>query len=636
MVSGKFYPLLLALGLVFLIPCLTTGAVYQVPTDQPTIQAALDTALTGDTVLLAQGVYFENIDFRGKGILLTSAYYLSADSLDILNTIIDGSTPASADSASVVTFINGEDSSAVIQGITLTGGSGLLGNGGGIYIDHASPRIRSCIITLNTVSGDGGGVCILNGSPELQSCEIKLNNANRGGGIVFLISEPILAGATLSNCRVTGNIAADGGGILYGSTIHDGTIALNLSHCEVSSNTGSGLRGAHGLSQFGLTAVGCSFSNNTGNGLAMDHEVVLSRTLSVDNYSAIIVDSCVVANNTATGLRFNTEIPALVTNSTISGNHFGLIQAQDCSITITGCEVTDNDVGLKNYSYTSTFQIDSSVFAHNQQAIQDSWNGVRPSLRHTTFVSNGPSIGAVYCGYYGLTLDHCLLAFNLGDHLFEEDTNTVVATCTNIFGNEQGDWVGPITGLDALPGNLSLNPFFCDTALGLYTLDSVSPCTPGHSLNYCGELIGGRAVNCSSILDADADAVSDQIDNCLNQANSSQSDSDGDGLGDACDNCPGVYNPGQEKSDSASWGYACCCGQLTGGKTGNVNCDPEGGRNLADITLLIDHVYGDRLPLCCPTNGNVDGDPFGKINLADITRLIDHVYVSKSETDPCL
>lgn len=78
-----------------------------------------------------------------------------------------------------------------------------------------------------------------------------------------------------------------------------------------------------------------------------------------------------------------------------------------------------------------------------------------------------------------------------------------------------------------------------------------------------------------------------------------------------------------------------CCGQFTTGLTGNIDCDSEGRRNLADITRLIDHVYITKADLCCEKNGNIDGDSSGNKNLADITRLIDHVYISKSETAPC-
>lgn len=76
-----------------------------------------------------------------------------------------------------------------------------------------------------------------------------------------------------------------------------------------------------------------------------------------------------------------------------------------------------------------------------------------------------------------------------------------------------------------------------------------------------------------------------------------------------------------------------CCGRYTGGYTGNVDCDPEGKINLADITRLIDRIYLSKKPLCCEDNGDVNADC--KLNLADITLLIDHIYLSKSPLALC-
>ena len=99
------------------------------------------------------------------------------------------------------------------------------------------------------------------------------------------------------------------------------------------------------------------------------------------------------------------------------------------------------------------------------------------------------------------------------------------------------------------------------------------------------------------------------------------------------------YNPWLQAPETGpvirTIGYPSCCGQYTGGMTGNCNCDIDGKRNLADISKLIDRVYITKTPLCCEENGNVNGDIDAKINLADISRLIDHVYITKQETAEC-
>jgi len=80
---------------------------------------------------------------------------------------------------------------------------------------------------------------------------------------------------------------------------------------------------------------------------------------------------------------------------------------------------------------------------------------------------------------------------------------------------------------------------------------------------------------------------------------------------------------------------AGCCGQYTGGYTGNCDCSTDGKLTLSDITTLIDHVYISYAPLCCHENGNVDGSADGKITLSDIIGLIDNIYISMGPTAGC-
>ena len=95
-----------------------------VPAQYSTIQSAINASINRDTVLVQPGTYFENINFRGKNIVLTSKYYQNSDYSFIQTTIINGSTPQFPDSASCVIFNRNEDSTTVLQGFTITGGTG--------------------------------------------------------------------------------------------------------------------------------------------------------------------------------------------------------------------------------------------------------------------------------------------------------------------------------------------------------------------------------------------------------------------------------------------------------------------------------------------------------------------------------
>lgn len=55
---------------------------------------------------------------------------------------------------------------------------------------------------------------------------------------------------------------------------------------------------------------------------------------------------------------------------------------------------------------------------------------------------------------------------------------TLSVACTDVYGNERGDWSGPLQGLDGANGNLSLDPLFCAWADDDYRLRPESPCAP--------------------------------------------------------------------------------------------------------------------------------------------------------------
>ena len=243
------------------------GFVIHVPGDQPTIQAGIDNAINGDTVLVAPGTYFENINFKGKNIVVASHYVIDGDLSHINNTIIDGDNPTTTDTASCVMFFSGEDTTAVLCGFTLTHGTGthwidpqLPGytwhSGGGIFIFQSSPTIKNNYIIDNHVDDNtgvsgasGGGVCMYDGNPTIINNIIKNNTALYGAGVVI----------DYSGCVFKNNIVAqNSGGQNYGVggfwIIGNGTEAIIIENNTIVDNKSELKGGAMYLWSTQLTA----------------------------------------------------------------------------------------------------------------------------------------------------------------------------------------------------------------------------------------------------------------------------------------------------------------------------------------------------------------------------------------------
>ena len=110
---------------IFLLSTLL-AVIHRVPHERETIQEGVDTAESGDTVLVDEGIYYENLQIN-KEITLGSYFLLDGDLSHRDATIIDGSSynENSSPFGSCVLFLpsdNGEAISAKLTGFTIQNG----------------------------------------------------------------------------------------------------------------------------------------------------------------------------------------------------------------------------------------------------------------------------------------------------------------------------------------------------------------------------------------------------------------------------------------------------------------------------------------------------------------------------------
>lgn len=303
--------------LVALSPALLAQDTIRVPSQVPTIQAAIELAQDGDTVLVAPGRYVGTLDFLGKAIRVRSE-------AGPASTIIDG---ADGSFLPVVRFHNGEGTDSILRGFTITNGNNLASDswGGGISCllsgqNRGTPTIRRCIITGNRAwSSPGAGVT---GNPVLEDCEIRDNSAdypgndNDGGGV--------WGAPTMRRCVVSGNSGYDGGGIYLSWT---GTSAL-IEDCVITQNyAAEGARGGGIYVGTSNTVIRrCLIVNNTGYGYG-GMTTVAGAGIHVSGPAAPRLERCTIVAN------------AVVQGSIYNENWGGVFG----SATLVDCIVRDND-----------------------------------------------------------------------------------------------------------------------------------------------------------------------------------------------------------------------------------------------------------------------------------------------------
>jgi|GEM_PF-2290113 len=367
----------LAFSLLLATP--TIAATRNVPNDFPTIQACIDAAVSGvDECVVAPGTYHETINFLGKAITLRSS-----DGADV--TTID----ATGIGGSVVTCITGEGPTTILEGFSITGGTGthvgLYFLGGGMYNRYANPTVSGCTFNQNTASA-GGGMCNDFSNPTVTNCTFSSNTAYVGGGMCNTHSSSMVINSgfigntghdhgggvynydgspSFSGCLLSGNMADNGGGMfnIVGSPM--------VTNCTFDRNISTADFGGGGMYNYSgrPLVANCTFR---GNASVYDGGGIYSR-----HDSTADVISCSFSGNTASrgGGMFNANT----------------------SLTITGCTFTRNtaiSLGGGMYNVARTPVVTNCVFWGDNPNEVDTVPTSAPSIRFSD-VQGGLPVGAV-------------------------------------------------------------------------------------------------------------------------------------------------------------------------------------------------------------------------------------------------
>ena len=341
--------------------------------DVDTIQAGINVANNGDTVLVAPGEYviIESITFRGKAITVQSEAGPE-------ETTIRMGAPADTNLGSVVVFENNETDASVLDGFTITGGRGSgpqnASGGGGILFDASSGMVKNCAIVQNSAAAGGGIMSWGKSSGTVNNCTITGNSVTIIGGGAYAASGSSL---TLTHCTITENSATkSGGGVAcwenssailadctirgnsatgvilhmagYGGGLYAGQNSmLTVTNCNIAENSAGVGGGGILLTTSPSTITGCIISENSagwwGGGVGCENDAML-----------LTVMNCVIARNTAGegggGMACASGAVLTASNCTIWGNSGGNTWGGGGMLCVQGSATITNSIIWANTS----------------------------------------------------------------------------------------------------------------------------------------------------------------------------------------------------------------------------------------------------------------------------------------------
>ncbi len=325
-----------------------------VPGEFLTIQQAVDSAVSGDSIIVAPGEYRGegNRDIRVSGAL--NLVIVSSGGAEA--TIIDCEARGRG-----FIFEQGKPATQILDGFTIANGL-TEANGGAVHIEDSSPSLVRCTIENNIAEKSGGGVYCKDSEAQFIDCKIANNISNAcdddqgGGGMAFINSSPFI-----ENCEISGNESVGiagvkryggGGGIFLLSNGEGLTVITNstITMNRATHWTGGGITAAH----CSFYLKNCLVNRNTASRNGHVPSLDTGGGITLFNSSPLI-KKCVIRENVAYnagGIDVSCNSSPIIINSIISENIAdtdggGLRISENSNPILAHCTIVGNLAGEK-------------------------------------------------------------------------------------------------------------------------------------------------------------------------------------------------------------------------------------------------------------------------------------------------